>query len=226
MQISRATIPNVTMGLDLGDRVSRTCEVNAAGEVVHEGSVATTPAGIEAYFGEREGGRVVLEAGTHSPWVSRQLKALGHEVVVANPSQIYGRKRRKKRNDRLDAEFLARQGRADVKLLHPIQHRGVEVQQHLEVIRARDQLVRARTKMINHVRGAVKSLGGRIERCSAESFARRAGQQIPDELGMALEPLLEVIGDLTRSSVASMLRFSRWSGRRIRRRRTCSSRWE
>ena len=29
--------------------------------------------------------RVAMEAGTHSPWVSRLLKRLGHEVLVANP---------------------------------------------------------------------------------------------------------------------------------------------
>src|SRR5450759_4986666 len=29
--------------------------------------------------------RIALEVGTHSPWVSRLLKELGHEVLVANP---------------------------------------------------------------------------------------------------------------------------------------------
>jgi transposase len=139
-----------------------------------------------------------MEAGTHSPWVSRQIETLGHEVVVANPSEVYGNRRRKKRNDRTDAEFLARQGRADVELLYPIQHRGAQAQEHLSGIRARDQLVRARTKLINHVRGAVKSHGARISRCSAEAFHRRAPQSIPDELRVSLEPLLEVIADLTR----------------------------
>lgn len=189
--------PKITIGLDLGDRVSRTCEVDVRGRVVREGAVETKREALERYFGARAGCRVVMEAGTHSPWVSRQLETLGCEVVVGNPSEMYGKRRRKKRNDRSDAEFLARQGRADVSLLFPIRHRGAEAQAHLELIRARDQLVRARTKLINHVRGAVKALGGRIERCSAEAFARRAPEQIPEELLGALEPLLEVIQDLT-----------------------------
>ncbi len=129
--------------------------------------------------------------------VARQIHALGHEVVVANPGELYGNRRRKKRNDRFDAEFLARQGRADVKLVHPIQHRGTEAQQHLAVIRGRDQLVRARTKLINHVRGAVKSHGARIGRASSDSFHRAAAVQMPQELSEALQPLLEVIADLT-----------------------------
>jgi transposase len=172
--------------------------VDEGARVVKEATVLTTRNGVDAYFGGRERCRVVIEAGTHSPWISRQVEALGHEVIVANPSQVYGRQRRKKRNDRTDAEFLGRQGRADVTLLHPIKHRGAQAQEHLELIRARDQLVRARTKLINHVRGAVKSSGGRITRCSAEAFVGRARHQIPTELRAASEPVLEVIADLTR----------------------------
>jgi transposase len=196
--LETAFFPKVTIGFDLGDRKSRTCEIDAWGEVVKEDVVATTPEGIAGYFGGRERCRVVIEVGTHSPWISRQLEALGHEVVVANPAALYGGKgRRKKRNDRMDAEFLGRQGRADLKLLHPIQHRGVRAQEHLELIRARDQLVRARTRLINHVRGAAKSQGGRIRKCYAEAFVSRARQDAPAELRSAVEPLLGVISTLT-----------------------------
>lgn len=195
---SKVLVPNVTVGLDLGDRFSITCEVDQAGAVVRRGKLATTPTGIESYFGARPACRVVLEVGTHSPWVSHQLEALGHEVVVANPSAVYGRRRRKKRNDGMDAEFLARQGRADPKLLHPIRHRGAETQADLTLLRSRDQLVRARSRLISHVRGAVKPLGTRIGKCSAESFARQAGSQLPEALRPALEPLLAMIADLTR----------------------------
>lgn len=190
--------PNVTVGLDLGDKVSRTCEIDAAGKIVKQASVATTPGAIERYFGGRPRCRVALEVGTHSPWVSRLLKALGHEVVVANTSEIYSRRHRKRRNDKLDAEFLARQARADVALLYPIEHRGAEAQEDLELLRGRDQLVQARTKLISHVRGAVKSLGSRISKCDTDVFAKRAAAQLPEPLRPALTPLLEVIGELTR----------------------------
>jgi transposase len=197
--LETALLPKITIGLDLGDKHSRTCEIDAHAQVLRETVVATTPQAIARYFGERERCRVVIEAGTHSPWISRQLEALGHEVVVANPSAVYGRgrARRKRRNDRLDAEFLARQGRSDPKLLHPIRHRGARAQEHLELIRARDQLVRARTRMVNHVRGAVKSQGGRIRKCSAEAFVSRAREGIPEQLRGAVEPILFVISTLT-----------------------------
>lgn len=197
MQRSVLWVPNLTVGLDLGDRQSRVCEVDGWGQVVGYATVSTTPVMVEGYFRKRPRCRVVLEVGTHSPWVSRLLEGLGHEVIVANPSAVYGKRRRTKRNDNLDAEFLARQGRADPRLLHPIRHRGPEVQAHLGLIRARDQLVRSRTKLVNHVRGSVKVLGGRIVGCSAESFPKRALGQLPDELRCGLEPILEVITELT-----------------------------
>lgn len=193
-----ATVPNVTVGLDLGDRTSRVYEVGAAGERVAEATIPTTRAGLTRHFAGRAACCVVLEVGTHSPWVARELAALGHDVVVANPGAMVRPARRRRRNDRLDAEFLARQGRADRRLLHPIRHRAPEGQRHLAVLRARDQVVRVRTKLINHVRGAVKSLGGRISRCSAEAFAKRAARELPPELAPAVTPLLELLAELTR----------------------------
>jgi transposase len=188
---------NLTVGLDLGDTRSRVYAIDAQGTRMSEATIATTRLGLTRYFGQGTGWCVVLEVGTHSPWVSRELVALGHDVVVANPSAVYGTRRRR-RNDRLDAEFLARQGRADRQLLHPIQHRTGQAQEHLEMIRARDQIVQTRTKLVNHVRGAVKAVGGRIRSCSAAAFAKRAAADLPDALRPALLPLLEVIADLTR----------------------------
>jgi transposase len=200
--------PKLTIGLDLGDRTSRTYEVNADGTCVREGIAITTVAGITHYFGQREACRVVLEVGTHSPWVSRLLAELGHEAIVANPSAMFGtaprpRRRRRRRNDRLDARFLGRQGRADVALLYPITHRSADAQRDLESLRARDQLVGVRTKLINHVRGTVKSSGARLSRCSADVFAKRARGELPPALAPALTPLVDVIADLTQRIAAA-----------------------
>lgn len=197
MLTGTALFPNLTIGVDLGDRVSRICGVDAGGGVVRQDSVVTTWDEMERYFGELGACRVVMEVGTHSPWLTALLKGLGHEVVVANTALVYGKGRRKRRNDALDAEFLARQGRADPQLLYPIRHRSLEAQEHLGLIRARDQLVGVRTKLINHVRGAVKPVGGRIPSCSADAFARKAADQIPEALAAGLKPLLETIQELT-----------------------------
>ena len=197
MSPKRTLFPKVTIGLDLGDKKSHVYEIDARGTRLSETTVATTPTGLARHFGARPACRVVLEVGTHSPWVSRLLTTCGHDAIVANPSAMYG-KRRRRPNDRLDAEFLARQGRADVALLHPIHHRSLEAQQHLAVIRARDEIVSLRTTLINHVRGAVKSVGGRLPACSAEAFPKRAMPALPTVLQPALQPVMETIADLTR----------------------------
>jgi transposase len=95
----------------------------------------------------------VLEAGTHSPWLSRVLAAAGHEVVVAQARQVRLIYQSPRKSDRVDAETLARLGRLDPALLAPIQHRGADAQQHLALLRSRDAVVRTRTLLINHLRG-------------------------------------------------------------------------
>ena len=188
---------SLTIGLDLGDRRSRACVLGADGQVVEAASVATELAPLTRWVQRYPGARVVMEVGTHSPWVSRALTALGHETVVANPSELYGKKRRRRRNDKLDAEQLGRLGRADPTLLYPIQHRGEQAQVDRAMVQARDVCVSARTQMINHVRGTVKALGARLSSCSAEVFASRVRAEVPAALGAALTPVLDQIAALT-----------------------------
>ncbi|MGH2372011.1 MAG: IS110 family transposase, partial [bacterium] len=117
--------------------------------------------------------------------------------LVANARQlrlIYGSDRK---SDRVDAETLARLGRLDPALLKPIRHRSTEAQADLAQLRARDALVRTRTLLINHVRGAVKAWGGRLLACSAPACGSKAGPGVPHELRAALGPLLELIARLT-----------------------------
>jgi transposase len=196
--MSKLSTPKITIGLDLGDRHSYLVVLDAAGEVAEATRLATTSAALGSWFARCPRGRVALEVGTHSPWVSRLVGELGHEVIVANPRQvrlIYGSDRK---TDRLDAEALARLARLDPKLLKGIEHRGEEAQQDLAVIRAREALVRTRTSLINHVRGAVKTAGARVPRCSAEAFHHRAAEAVPERLRPALQPMLEQIEQLTR----------------------------
>lgn len=191
-----SVVPVRTIGLDLGDRVSHVCALDAAGACVDTCTIPTTAAGIQRYFGVAARWRVVCEVGTHSPWIARALTALGHAVFVANPSAMYGRRRRR-RNDALDAEFLARQGRADPTLLHAIQHRRATAQTDLAILHARDQLVAVRTKLINHVRGTVKATGARLSASSAETFVTRATPDVPPLLLPAVAPVLAMITTLT-----------------------------
>lgn len=154
------SLPRITVGLDLGDRYSRFCLLDDSGGVIDEGRLRTTPDALRDEFEGRAPMRIVIEVGTHSPWVSRVLEACGHEVLVANARKIRLIYANDRKSDRIDAECLARLGRLDPQLLAPIRHRGAKAQADLVHIRSRDCLVRGRAQLINHVRGAVKSMGG------------------------------------------------------------------
>ncbi len=195
----RLQVPQYTIGLDLGDRSSETCVIDAAGDALKRDKVRTTSSGLMKYFSAYPGARVVLEVGTHSPWVARLLMSMGLEVIVANPRKVRLIGENHNKNDRVDAELLARLGRVDPKLLYPVHHRSGSAQADLAVLTARDALVRGRTALINSVRGQVKAFGARLPSCSAPSFARRAWGHVPGELSAALEPLLDQIAQLTAS---------------------------
>jgi transposase len=189
------------IGLDLSDKKAQFAELDpdpASEEVLVEGTVPLTEAGLRKRFGERARCRVVLEVGAQSPWVSRLLTALGHDVIVANPRQIALIFRNQRKTDRLDAENLARLARVDRRLLRPIVHRSADTHADLVQIRARDLFVRQRTAAINFVRGELKVEGVRVGRCSAETFARKAWVMLPQALHPALGPAVMEIARLTR----------------------------
>jgi transposase len=186
----------MTIGMDLGDRYSQLCVVDADGAIVEEGQVRTEESKLRASFGSRARARVVMEAGTHSPWVSRLLEGLGHEVVVANPRQLRLISRSDRKSDRHDAQALARLGRLDPALLRPIRHRSAETLADREMLRARDALVRARTQLVNHVRSAVKVAGARLPASGTSAFVKKVSPAIPARLRPALEPVLAMISAL------------------------------
>lgn len=185
------------VGLDLGDRFSQVCVADDKGRLVGEYRVATEARALENVFKKLDKGKVALETGTHSPWVSRVLERLGFRVYVANARKVRLISRNPKKSDRLDAQLLARLVRVDPQLLEPIHHRGEKAQADLAVLQARDSLVQARTALINTVRGLMKSSGQRIASCSAESFHKHAALVISEALRPALNGLLETITELT-----------------------------
>jgi len=194
--IGKMQAQGLTIGLDLGDRSSCYCVLNHDGEIVLEQKVTTTPKAMRERFAEMPCCRIALETGTHSPWLSRLLSALGHEVIVAHAQKVGLIAKSRRKNDRLDARTLARLARIDPTLLSPIQHRSAEAQAHLTVIRARAGLVRARTALINTVRGVTKSLGERLRSCNPRNVGERA-QELSPELQHALGPVLKEIESLT-----------------------------
>src|SRR5882762_6481750 len=108
----------------------------------------------------------------HSPWISRQLTQLGHEVIVADARNVRLIGESSRKGDRLDARTLARLARIDSGLWGPVRHRSAKAQIHLTVIRARAAPVSGRTALVNAARGLTKSYGERLRHRANESRDR------------------------------------------------------
>lgn len=186
-----------TMGLDISDQVSHFHVQRGDGAKLTSGKVRMTREHLRVLFEGHAGCRLVIEAGGHSPWVSRLASECGLEVIVANPRKVELISKNDKKTDRVDAELLTELGRTNPALLAPITHRSERAQMDLSVLRARDELVRARTGLVNHVRGVLKTNGHRAPSCATNCFARKSSESIPDDLRPALNPILEVITSMT-----------------------------
>src|SRR6184192_492957 len=186
----------LTIGMDLGDRWSCYCILDEAGEVLLEQKLPTTPEVMKQTFARIPRSLIALETGTHSPWVSRLLRELEHEVLVAHAQKVQLISKSNRKDDRHDARTLARLARIDPELLGPVRHRSAKAQIHLTVIRARAELVRARTALVNAARGLVKSYGQRLPKCGTRQVSRELGAGLPAELREVLEPLLQEIESL------------------------------
>src|SRR6266581_3328821 len=191
--IRKVESQRLTIGLDLGDRSSWYCVLDETGEVLLEQKLSTIPKTMREVFGEMPRSRIALETGMHSPWVSRLLSDLGHEVIVANARKVRLIGESRKKDDRLDAQTLARLARIDPELLYPVKHRSAQAQADLMMIRARAGLVRARTGLVNTARGLAKSYGERLRGCNVRNMNPEKADGLSPELQRALEPLLASI---------------------------------
>jgi transposase len=125
------------------------------------------------------------------------LTELGHEVIVAHVREVRAITGSNSKSDQTDARKLARYARVDPEILHPVRLRKSDQQRDLVLIRARAALVRARSLLINTVRGLVKPFGSRISSCDADCFSNRCREELSTDVWASLEPVVEQIAQLT-----------------------------
>ncbi len=194
--------PEVTIGIDMGDRKHAICAINTQGETIDERPITNTRESLRRLSKKHPGARIIIEVGSHSPWTSRFLQDLGHEVIVANPRKFRAIYQSDRKSDELDARMLAKIGRFDPSLLYPIAHQGEQAQRDLLGVKLRDSLVRQRVDAISAVRFTLKSLGHRLPSPNTNCFAKRARQELElidqQELLETIEPSLQVIDLLTK----------------------------
>ena len=194
-------IPQITIGVDLGDTKHRYHVLDQAGKEIKRGSLPNTKEALWGLARTHPGARVAIEVGTHSPWISRHLLEEGCEVFVANARKLRAIYQNERKCDELDAKMLAKIARLDPELLHPVTHVSQQAMTDRLVLGAREQLVEHRKALIQSARSSVKSLGHRIDSCSSASFAKRAREALGTEAGVlrALEPMLTAIEGMTGS---------------------------
>jgi transposase len=183
-----------------GKMLSKRRHTEAKEEIFSEGPVSMNKTALKRCFSRFPGATVIMEAGTHSAWVSEFLTPLVDEVVVANPHEVARKFLSKtKKTDKSDARTLAQLGLGSRSFLAPIQHRSRASQLDLTLIRSREALLKARTELINHVRSVVKVFGERLPSCTPGAFGKRARLELErlPEFDDALLPLLENISRIT-----------------------------
>jgi len=185
---------NLTIGIDLGDRRHHACVLEEAGDILAEEVIVNTREVLTAFCARYPGATMVMETGTHSPWVSRLVAALGHPVIVANARKLRAISQSQTKSDREDAQMLARLGRADPKLLSPIRHRSEATQRALVRLKVREALVRSRVNLVNSVRFLLKSLGVFVPTSfKAMAFPRKVREQLTASDVVLVGPLLVAI---------------------------------
>lgn len=156
----------LTVGVDLADRASAICVIGRDGDVVLRETIPTNADVIRAWFSRGQYDRVVIEACTNASWVGWTLEECGQRVLVADPRSIGLIHKKCRKNDRRDAEKLARLARADEHLVYPTHLRSRERTEAMADVRARASLVATRTHLVNTTRALAKMQGTRLPRCT------------------------------------------------------------
>jgi transposase len=194
-------IPQITIGVDLGDTKHLFHVLDQAGKQIERGSIPNSKAALWQLARSYPGARIAIEVGTHSPWISRLLIAEGCEVFVANARKLRAIYQNERKCDELDAKMLAKIARLDPELLSPVTHISAKAMTDRLVLGSREQLVEHRKALIQSARSSVKSLGHRISSCSSACFPKTARKALDSQADVlrGIEPLLSAIGSMSAS---------------------------
>jgi transposase len=185
-----ASAPTLTIGIDVGDRDSHACVVDASRRVLEEFCFPTDRGGLARKL-DRPSCQVILEVGPHSRWMQKSLERLGHTVRVVDARKIQLISKSNHKTDKRDARTLAQLGAGVPELLGSIRHRSDQAQADLTVLLTRDHFIQLRTATINRVRGVLKSAGVKVPKMSTKTFHLRVGVLVPELLQPGILPLLE-----------------------------------
>lgn len=184
------------IAIDLHDEYSQICVMNQVRQVVMEAKVRTERGALAEFFRGRERSRVVYEAGPHALWVGELLREWGHDPVPCHARRIRLIAESRNKNDRVDAEFLARLSIADLDLIRPIQQRSRQTLDERSMTRTRATLVETQKVLRTTLRGLVKPFGLRLSSGKKTALAEAARAELSPGIRSSVDALLEVLSTL------------------------------
>ena len=158
-------------GLDVAMKSSYIYITDGTGRKKSSGEISTSAGALRQRLRPyvRGGLRVALEAGNQTAWLHDLLVDLGAEVTVVNPTKLKLIAESRRKTDKIDAKVLCELLRLDG-LPYPVHVPGPETRSLRGLLAARRQLVTARTKLCNVVRGMLRQEGIRLAARELNSF--------------------------------------------------------
>ena len=157
--------------IDLGGTESQVCIRSEDGSIILERRYTT--AKLESVLEKRGPSRVIVETSAEAFHVADQALAAGHEVRVVPATLVrsLGVGARGVKNDRRDAQILSEVScRIDLPSVHVPSNLSRELK---SMCGARDALIRVRTKLVNNVRGWMRTRLWRLRTGSTATFPSR-----------------------------------------------------
>lgn len=181
------------VAIDLHDEYSQLCVMSPSREKLTEARVPTTRVALADFFAQRQRSRVIYEAGPHALWVGELLKELGHEPIACHPRRVRLIAEGRNKNDRMDAEILARLSLSDLELIRPIHQRSRSTLDQRSVIRARAAVVDAQKRLRTMLRGLVKPFGLRVHRGKKRALAELSTAALPPLVRVSVDSVLQIL---------------------------------
>ena len=156
-------------GFDVSKEETSFCVMDAGGQVLAQGKALSDPRSLFAALREHTlcPARIVLETGTLSGWLARELRELGMPVDVIDARQAHAvMKLQHNKTDANDAHLLADLARTGFYRSVSVSSEASQMQRIL--IKARRHLVCQRRDTENAIRGFLASLGLRFPRGSGK----------------------------------------------------------
>jgi transposase len=177
-------------GIDLGGVSSYVYIMDKLGRKVKCEPIPTTKDGFKQSLSPSlgQGLKVAIEAGNQTAWVYEYLKQLGAEVVVVHPKRVKLIAESRKKTDKVDAKILCELLRLDG-LPQPVHMPSGPARALRGLLVARRQLIAARTKICNLVRGMLRQEGTRL---AARALSSKRGWERVMNAGFEHDHVLQI----------------------------------